>query len=69
MMLIALTLCLIAEHQDCVRERISLTEVKSPIQCVTTAQTVIAHWMAEHDPDRRVSEWKCTTPDHLDRDA
>jgi hypothetical protein len=42
-MLIALTLSLIAEHHDCVRERISLTEVKSPIQCVTDAQTVIAH--------------------------
>jgi hypothetical protein len=68
-MLIALTVCLMVGHQDCVHERISLTDVKSPIQCVTTAQTVIAQWMTEHYPDRRVSHWKCTTPDRLDRDA
>ncbi|GJE44355.1 hypothetical protein AEGHOMDF_3543 [Methylobacterium soli] len=68
-MLIALTVCFMVGQRDCVHERISLTDVKSPIQCVTTAQTVIAQWMAEHYPDRRVSQWKCTTPDRLDRNA
>ncbi len=67
-MLTGLTVCSIAGYSDCVHERISLTEVKSTSQCVTTPQTVTAQWMTAHDPDRH-AEWKCTTPGRLDRDA
>ncbi len=68
-MLIALTICTMLGHQNCVDERIPLSEVRSPITCVLTAQAVIAQWMTEHYPDRRVSQWKCTTPDRLARTA
>ena len=67
-MLLLLSICLIAQPDQCREDRISMSfEARSPFVCLRHAQSTLATWQAEH-PDWHVASWRCAVRGTLPKD-
>lgn len=67
-MLLLLSICLIAQPDQCREDRISMSfEARSPFVCLRHAQSTLATWQAEH-PEWHVARWRCAARGSLPKD-
>lgn len=67
-MLILLSICLIAQPNQCREDRIALSyESANPFICLRTAQSELAKWQSAH-PDWHVNRWRCAARESLPKD-
>lgn len=57
-----LTVCLLADPNNCQTEHLYFESRGSLAQCMFLAPAEIAKWSEQH-PGRRVVRWKCTYPE------
>ena len=62
MLLLILTVCSLSPSDQCRETRLQFTDVGF-VQCMTTAQPIVAQWADEH-PNLRVARWRCALPEH-----
>lgn len=67
-MFLLLSVCLIAQPDQCREERISLSyERTSPFLCLRNSQSTIANWQSSH-PEWHVARWRCAPKGSLPTD-
>jgi hypothetical protein len=63
---IILTVCAIANPNNCEERRLQFAWDGSVQQCMMAAQPYIAEWIGKH-PEWRAAKWSCDYPDSAKR--
>jgi len=60
-----ITVCAVAQPEQCEDQHLQFTEMTSPKQCVMGAMPYVAQWVGEH-PKWRAVRWRCDYPGKRD---
>jgi hypothetical protein len=57
-----ITVCAVAQPQQCEDQHLQFADTTSPTQCVMAAMPYVAQWIEDH-PKWRAIRWRCEYPD------